>query len=236
MFCCKQTCLLAILHKKSDSKICVTIVISFFVLLATFSLQGFTSDLIENTGSEIVLFVQCKIAQGSSTIGCLIFMDVYGSSFLSHTILKQEESDFAMGNISVPTTGSGGAIQLTAYSINKNGNINQNVLPLTQLISVPPISVSPNLMTSQLVLPTSSPSVIAIVTSSPTTSECLHGHGINVESTNEYSPSNYCWHRLCWHRHELDCLQKLVWSELTYWWINVIWIEKVITFLICSFL
>ena len=97
-------------------------------------------------------------------------MDVYGSSFLSHTILKQEESDFAMGNISVPNTGSGGVIQLTAYSINENGNINQNVLPLNQLILVPLISVSPILMASQPVLPTP---VIASVTSSATTSECL---------------------------------------------------------------
>ena len=110
------------------------------------------SDLIENVGSEIVLFVRCEFAQGSSTIGCRIVVDVYGSSSLNHTILKQEESDFVIGNITIPTTGRGGVIQLTAYSINANGSIIQNALPLTQSISVPPI-----LATSQVILPTPSP-------------------------------------------------------------------------------
>ena len=124
------------------------------------------SDLIENTRGKIVLFLQCEFAQGSSTRGCLVVVDFYGSSSPNHTILKQEESDFAMGNISFPNTGSGGVIQLTAYSINGNGNIIQNVLPLTQSISVPPI-----LVTSQAVLPTPSPGA--------TTSEFLE-----LESTN----------------------------------------------------
>ena len=139
---------------------------SIFVLLATFSLQGFTSDLIENAGGEIVLFVQCEFATGSFTIGCLIVVDVYGSSSLNHTIFKQEETDLAMGNISIPITSGGVVIQLTAYSVTANGSIIQNVLPLSQLISVPPI-----LVTSQVVLPTPSPSVIASVTSSATTSD-----------------------------------------------------------------
>ena len=71
---------------------------------------------------------------------------------MNQTILTAEGSDFVMANISVPTTASGGVIQLTAYSINANGTIIQNVLPWTQLISVSPVSV-----TSHLVLPTPSP-------------------------------------------------------------------------------
>ena len=126
-----------------------------FVLLATFSLQGFTSDVIENTGDRRVLFVQCEFAQGSSAIGCFIVLDIYGSSSTNHTILKEEGSDFAMANIAVPATG-GGVIRLTAYSINANGSTVQNMLPLTQLVSVSPV-----LTTSQLLVPTPSPSATA---------------------------------------------------------------------------
>ena len=140
------------------------------VQIATFSLQGFTLDVIENTVIQTLLFVECEFAQGSSAMGCFIVLDVYGSSSANHTILKEEGSDFAMANISVLATG-GGVIQLTAYSINANGTIAQNALPLTQFISVPPISV-----TSQLVVPTPSPSAIASITAS----ECL----VDVENTN----------------------------------------------------
>ena len=115
-------------------------------------------------------------------MGCFIVLENYKSSSVNYTILKEEGSDFAMANISVPAVG-GGVIQLTAYSINANGSIVQNVLPLTQLISVSPI-----LVTFQLV-PTSSPSAIASHTASATASECL----VDVENTNKYRPTN-CWY------------------------------------------
>ena len=88
-------------------------------------------------------------------MGCFIVLDIYGSSSANHTILREEGSNIAMANISVPGFG-GGVIQLTAYGISANGTLVETGPSLTQSLSVSPI-----LMTSQLVQPTPAPSATA---------------------------------------------------------------------------
>ena len=125
------------------------------VLLATFSLQTVAAKAINTTASQQVLFVQCEFARGSFAMGCFIVLDIYGSSSFNHIILREEGSDIAMANISVPAFGVG-VIELTAYGISANGTLVQTGPPLTQSLSLSPI-----MMTSQLVQPTTTPSAIA---------------------------------------------------------------------------